>query len=85
VRNYSHDDLDELEMTLQSPGYRLIRERLALVIAAKLRELVRPLAMDKTAQLRGEIDGLEGAIATAHLLRREIREKLKKAPPAKDE
>ncbi len=69
-------DLEDLQDTLRSPGYRQIRDHLARVVEAKVRELVQPCDPDHTAWLRGEIVGLQTALEAPSELQRQMKASL---------
>jgi hypothetical protein len=74
-------DLEDLQDTLRSPGYGQIREHLERVIAATMRELVKPSAAERTAQLRGQIEGLQVALDVPGELLRQIKAEIARAKP----
>jgi hypothetical protein len=76
---YDDTDLEELDVTVRSPGFRLIRECLARVREAKVRELIAPATPEKTAELRGAIAALDTTLRVGEDLRKDIAAKLRKA------
>lgn len=79
---YDNADLEALDQTLRSPGYRLILECLDRVRHARIRELCAPSTGDKTAELRGNIAALEMVSTIGKQLRKDIATNLRQAPEA---
>ena len=73
-------DLEDLEVTLRSPGYRLIRECLERARAAKIKELILPANAEKSAELRGTITALDTALRLGEDLRKDIAAAVRKLP-----
>ncbi len=64
-------DADQIQQTLASPGWQFIRQRIERAVLLKVSELRKPLDPVQTATVRGEIEGLELALAVPEILRAE--------------
>jgi hypothetical protein len=79
VKEIESGDLEELDATLHSRGYALIRDHLECAVQDKIRELIQPSSPEKTAELRGAIAGIQSALGIPALLRRDLQAAAKKA------
>ncbi len=74
-------DLEDLQDTLRSPGYRQIRDHLGRVKEDSVRELIKPSDSENTAWVRGLIAGLQMALDAPTELQRQIKATLGRTKP----
>jgi len=74
-------DLEELQDAIRSRGYGQIREHIGRVIEASMRELVKRSDAHRTAQLRGQIEGLQTALDIPAELLRQIKAEIARLKP----
>ena len=70
-------DLDELGSCTRSAAYRVIAARYEFMVGQKLDELLQPAGPEKTAQIRGFIEGVKACQRIPEILRLEIEGRLK--------
>lgn len=71
-------DAEQIEQTLGSRGWQLIRQRIEKTLAVKLAELEQPADQVVTAQIRGYIAGLRLSLGVPAILIREGEENAKR-------
>ena len=71
-------DREQLDDTVRSAGYALIRERIQAMWASKMRELLGPLDLAATAEVRGFLKGIEAVQRVPAILRAEMKRKTKR-------
>lgn len=67
-------DAEQIQDTLESPGWQLIRQRIERTLVGKIGELEKPSDEVTTAQLRGQIAGLRTALNVPDILLNEAKE-----------
>lgn len=68
-------DLDELGGCVRSAAFRAIAARYEFMVGQKLEELLQPSTPEKTAQIRGFIEGVKACQRIPDLLRGEIEKR----------
>lgn len=66
-------DREHLNQVVESRGYQMISEAIKSVARRRLNDLRKPVGPEKTAYLRGFLDGLEAALGMPAVLLRSAR------------
>ena len=66
-------DLSQLRETVESPGYRLIREKLATTYGAELKQMATVDNWENTRFRQGLLAGLDLAASLPSILEKEIK------------
>jgi hypothetical protein len=80
IQHYTGDDLDAMNHLVDLPGFRLFRERIAIELLRKRRDLEGYSEPDTTNRLRGSIAALAMVLDLAEIIRDDIKKDIKEHP-----